>query len=83
MADRINHNTGRLPPPTEALLAKMATAGHRASVELAAVRTKVPEWKNLGFDERENWVTVARAMYAEVAVAGGAEVKRVETPEGA
>lgn len=80
MANRIDYKTAKLPAPTPALLMRMAGAGYKYNVEIAAIDPK-RELKDQGSDVQDIWVGVARAMYAEVAVAGGAVQYQVEQPE--
>lgn len=78
MADRIDHSSAHMPAPTRDLLLRMAVAGHAMSCRCAAVQNRIPPFDGLGSDVQDTWLSVAQAMYAEVAVMGGARVMPVE-----
>jgi len=53
----------------------MASAGYRVGGEMT-LRRVIP-FASLNSDVQDNWVSVATAMYAELALAGGAKVSKV------
>jgi len=75
MADRIDHTSARIPAPSKPLLRSMASAGYRVGGEMT-LRRVIP-FASLNSDVQDNWVSVATAMYAELALAGGAKVSKV------
>lgn len=70
MAHRVDHNRAMIPPPTRELLTKMAKAGYDSGMELTGMSRK--PLADCGDDVRDMWHTIAQAMYAVVALEGGA-----------
>lgn len=70
MAHRIDHTRAMIPPPTRELIDKMARAGYDAGLSLTGTERK--PLAECGNDIRDMWYTIAQAMYATVALEGGA-----------
>lgn len=86
---RIDPTRGRLPKPSADLFEKMARAGYAACHAAGVIRyvdgNEKPEpegsrpfWEQATEDVRDAMLIEARAMYAEVAKAGGARVEVIK-----
>jgi hypothetical protein len=81
VARRIIHQDVKLPEPTSDLLRSCAKAGYLALVTGMAVRfdTDFTDWDSLKKQYQEVWEQSARAMYAVIAIQGGALVEEIPT----
>tara|TARA_R110000824_G_scaffold114279_5_gene264699 strand:+ start:410 stop:640 length:231 start_codon:yes stop_codon:yes gene_type:complete len=75
---------GSLPSPTRSLLRSSAKAGYLAMMSDMAVKYQAEfvDWEQLESEYQEVWEQVSQAMYAVVAIQGGASVEEIEHGEG-
>lgn len=82
MASRINHAKAKLPPPNYELFGRMAAAGYMQTCEFSG-REESTAFMHIPSEVQDHWRSIARAMYAVVAVTGGATVGVVPEPKDA
>jgi hypothetical protein len=71
MAHRIDHTRAMIPPPSQALLIRMAGEGYKVASEVSGRESTTP-FGSLPAEVVDTWVTIAKTMYGVIAVEGGA-----------
>lgn len=83
-AVRVDHRRARLPAPTPGLIEAMARAGCEAYwVATWGEKDAAKLLFDTSPDARADWEAVARKMYAQVALAGGARTQPIAGAAGA
>ncbi|QDP54704.1 MAG: hypothetical protein Tp1124DCM412911_40 [Prokaryotic dsDNA virus sp.] len=86
IAKRVDHTEARMPAPSQALIKACAKAGYLAMATSmdTAFDYDFTDWDDLKRSYREVWEQVARALYAVIAIQGGAiveEIPNVQKPD--
>jgi len=79
-ARRVDHRTAQIPKPTKRLIESVGRAcygGFAASLGLS-LDLNLLDWDEIGSIQKQAWIDAARASFATISIAGGAEVHQID-----
>lgn len=77
MAEAIHTGQAKMPPPSDELFERIAQACYEQS-RLHTIEHQLASWPQLSEPARDRWFHIGRAAYAEIAKAGGAQVRKIK-----